>query len=114
MAVPPFPVCPANTPGAAAIAVTAAPVFNILRLIGSIIGVLLAARTHLLQLILHLRNARLCAGFLLRLAARRTAQADGADRIIADHDWNAAAERDDIRQTALSGDIAFGGPFRPL
>src|SRR5437016_6172399 len=38
MAVPPFPVCWPNTPGAAAIAVAAAPVFSIFRLIGSIIG----------------------------------------------------------------------------
>src|SRR2546427_3123034 len=36
MAAPPLPVCSANTPGAAAIAVPAAPVFSILRLIGSI------------------------------------------------------------------------------
>src|SRR5262249_34143389 len=43
MAVPPCPVCSANTGRAAAIADTAAPVFSILRLIGSIIGVLLAA-----------------------------------------------------------------------
>src|SRR5262245_6959536 len=103
MAAPPFPVCSTNTPGAAAIAVTAAPVFNILRLIGSITDVLLAVRTNLLQLILHLGNARLCAGLFLGLATRRAAQAHGADRLITDHDRNSAAERNDIRQTALTG-----------
>src|SRR4030095_4473225 len=97
MAVPPCRVCALNTPGAAAIAVTAAPVFNILRLIGSITGILLRVRTNLLQLILHLGNARLCAGFLLGLATRRAAQADRADRIITNHDRNAAAKRNYIR-----------------
>src|ERR1700681_2782074 len=41
MAAPPCPACCANTLGAAAIAVAAAPVASMLRLIGSIIGVLL-------------------------------------------------------------------------
>src|ERR1700686_1181444 len=41
MAAPPFPVCWANRRGAAAIAVAAAPVASMLRLIGSIIGALL-------------------------------------------------------------------------
>src|SRR5437667_10757593 len=114
MAAPPFPVCSPNTLGAAAIAVTAAPVFSILRLIGSIVGVLPAVRTNLLQLVLHLGDARLCAGFLLGLATRRPAQADGADCLITDHDRNPAAERNDIRQTALTGYVAFSGPFRPV
>src|SRR5688500_15345568 len=41
MAVPPCPGCCANKRGAAAITVAAAPVFSILRLIGSVIGVFL-------------------------------------------------------------------------
>src|ERR1700712_4989050 len=41
MAVPPCPAACANTRGAAAIAVAAAPVVSMARLIGSIIGVLL-------------------------------------------------------------------------
>src|SRR5215510_11430734 len=97
MALPPCRFCALNTPGAAAIAVTAAPVFNILRLIGSITGILLRVRRNLLQLILHFGNARLRAGFLLGLATRSSAQADGTDRIIANHDRNSAAKRNDIR-----------------
>src|SRR5437667_4564693 len=68
----------------------------------------------LLQLILHLGDARLCARFLLRLAPRRAAQADGADRVITDHDRNSTAKRNDIRQTALAGYVAFGGPLCPV
>src|ERR1700712_369191 len=41
IAVPPCPAACANTRGAAAIAVAAAPVVNMVRLIGSIIGALL-------------------------------------------------------------------------
>src|SRR3979490_1253569 len=41
VAVPPCPACSANTRGAAAIAVAAAPVVSMVRLIGSIVGVLL-------------------------------------------------------------------------
>src|SRR5262245_28738127 len=40
--VPVLPGCCANTRGTAAMAVAAAPVFSILRLIGSILGVLMA------------------------------------------------------------------------
>src|SRR5262249_30847129 len=76
--------------------------------------VLFFHRSSLLQLILHLGDTRLSAGFLLGLAARRPAQAHGSDRLITDHDRNPAAERNDIRKTALTGDVAFGGPFRPF
>src|SRR5437773_11537654 len=69
---------------------------------------------NLFQLILHLGDARLCAGFLLGLAARRATQTDGADRLITDHDRNPAAERNDIRKTALTGYVTFGRPFRPV
>src|SRR5450432_65998 len=41
IAVPPCPACWANTRGAAAIAVAAAPVVSMVRLIGSIVGALL-------------------------------------------------------------------------
>src|SRR5215471_14117153 len=97
MAVPPCRLCSPKARRAAAIAVTAAPVFNIFRLLGSITGDLLAVRKNLFQLILDLGNARFCAGFLLGLATRCAAQADGADRIVTNHDGNAAAKRYDIR-----------------
>src|SRR2546425_983222 len=68
----------------------------------------------LLQLVLHFGDARLGAGFLHGLATWRPAQADGADCLFTDHDRNAAAERNNVRKTALAGDIAFGGAFRPV
>src|SRR5262249_34187124 len=111
---PPCRVCSANTPGAAAIAVMAAPVFRILRLVGSITASSLLLDRILLQLILHLGDTGLCAGFLLRLTTRRAAQADGADRLITDHDRNPAPERNDIGQTTLTGDVTFRGSFRPF
>src|SRR5215831_10575657 len=68
----------------------------------------------LFQLILDLCNAGLCAGFLLGLAARCPTQADGTDRVVANHDRNSSAERNDIRETALTGYVAFCRAFRPI
>src|SRR5437016_8047075 len=68
----------------------------------------------LLQLIPHLGDAGLRAGFLHGLATRGPAQADRADCLFTDHDRNTAAERNDIRETALTGYVAFGGAFRPV
>src|SRR5262249_41698519 len=48
------------------------------------------------------------------LATWCRAQTDGADCLFTDHDRNAAAERNDVRKTALAGDVAFGGAFRPV
>src|SRR5438094_8164434 len=52
MAAPPGPVCSAIAAGVAAITVAAAPVFSILRLIGSIIGVLLTSGRLTLRMVL--------------------------------------------------------------
>src|SRR2546428_5659052 len=68
----------------------------------------------LLQLVLHFGDTRLGAGFLHGLATWRPAQADGADCLFTDHNRNSAAERNNVRKTALAGDIAFGGTFRPV
>src|SRR5437867_7109841 len=73
-----------------------------------------ATMRKLLQLVLHFGDSRLGAGFLHGLATWRPAQADRADCLFTDHDRNAAAERNDVRKTALAGDIAFGGAFRPV
>src|SRR5947208_13236002 len=73
-----------------------------------------SAGVDLPQLILHLGDAGLGAGFLLGLATRRAAQADGTDRVFADHDRNAATERNDLRKTTLAGDVAFGRALRPF
>src|SRR5437762_6002548 len=66
------------------------------------------------QLIRHLGDAGLGAGLLLGLATRRAAQANGTDRVFADHDRNAAAERNNVRKTTLPGDVAFGRALRPF
>src|SRR5437867_12901732 len=63
---------------------------------------------------MHFINSCLCAGLLHGLATWRPAQADGADCLFTDHDRNPAAERNNVRKTALAGDIAFGGAFRPV
>src|SRR5207237_10177853 len=66
------------------------------------------------QLIRHLGDAGLGTGLLLGLATRRPAQANSTDRVLADHDWTAAAERNDVRKTTLPGDVAFGRALRPF
>ena len=66
-----------------------------------------------LQLIRHLGDAGLGAGFIAGLA--RAADADRPDGVVADVDRDAAAERDHVGELALGGEIgAFLGLLRPL
>src|SRR5262245_36138713 len=67
----------------------------------------------LLELVFHLGNASLGAGFFLLLPARRAAQADGADHVVADLDRNPAAQRNHFAEHALSG-VHGLGPLRPF
>src|SRR6266852_1673165 len=67
----------------------------------------------LLQLIRHLGEPRARAGLVLVLTGR-AAHADGADGLVADHDRQAAAERDDVGEHALAHKPALGGALRPL
>src|ERR1700710_2281862 len=61
IAVPPCPAACANTRGAAAIAVAAAPVVSMVRLIGSIIGALLDQRQRLSEFRLRRLLQQACA-----------------------------------------------------
>src|SRR5262249_47539373 len=67
----------------------------------------------LLELVFHLGNASLGAGFFLLAPARRAAQADAADHFVADLDRNAAGQRNHLAEHALSR-VHRLGPLRPL
>src|SRR6266850_3453392 len=57
-------------------------------------------------------DARPSTGFVARLAAGGTRYANSADGLIADHDRHTAAERDDIRELPLAGQLRI--PSRAL
>src|SRR5207302_10800352 len=67
----------------------------------------------LLQLIRDLGHAGLAARLFLRPAIRRPAQADAADRLVADFDRNAALKRNDLGKRPLARNVGLGtlGPF---
>src|SRR5579883_2475919 len=61
-----------------------------------------------LELIGHLVDAGLAAGFFLRSAFGGAGEANTADRLLADLDRRAALQRNDFRERALAGNNGLG------
>src|SRR5215510_5260274 len=67
-----------------------------------------------LELVGNLGETRLGAELVLVLP-RRSAHPDGADRLVTDLDRDAAAQRNDVSEAALAGEIRGAGrPLRPF